>query len=476
MMLAPPVSPSTAELQALYDAQRRRYRAEPNPGFAVRRTKLDALAAAIGRRRRDVLAALKADLGKAPEEAEFSELIPTLHELRCARRNLRAWMRPERVPTPRKLLGASSEIVREPKGVVLVLAPWNYPFYLMLVPLVGALAAGNRAILRPSEKAPHTAAVLAAIVREAFAPEDVALVEGEVDTAERLLQLPFDHIFFTGSTKVGKIVMRAAAEHLASVTLELGGKSPALVCADADLELAAARIAWGKFLNAGQTCVAPDYVLVPELQAKPVAAALVAAVEKMYGKTEDERARSGDFGRIVDAAAFDRLEKLLDRTVAGGARMLIGGRRDRTRRYLAPTILTDVTFDSPIMSEEIFGPILPVLTYRSLDDALAHINVRPKPLALYAFGSKEVTAEIVRRTSAGGTAINDVVVQLVNENLPFGGIGESGTGNYHGVFGFRTFSHERAVLRQGKRNALPLLYPPYGTATRAMLKLLDRFL
>jgi aldehyde dehydrogenase (NAD+) len=248
------------------------------------------------------------------------------------------------------------------------------------------------------------------------------------------------------------------------------------VCADADLELAGARIAWGKFLNAGQTCVAPDYVLVPEAQAKPLAAQLVAAVEKMYGKTEDERARSAAFGRIVDEAAFDRLEHLLDRTVAGGARMLIGGRRDRAERYIAPTILTDVTFDSPIMSEEIFGPILPVLTYRSLDDALAHINLRPKPLALYAFGSSDVTAEIVRRTSAGGTALNDVVIQLVNEHLPFGGIGESGTGNYHGVFGFRAFSHERAVLRQGKRSALPLLYPPYGTATRAMLKLLDRFL
>jgi aldehyde dehydrogenase (NAD+) len=471
-----PPAPSGAELSALFEAQTRRREVDPNPSYATRLAWLESLEAAVRGHRRELWAALARDLHRAPEESEFGDLIPTLHELRFARRNLRRWMRPQHVPTPRKLFGASSEVRHEPKGVVLVLAPWNYPVYLSLAPLAGALAAGNRAIVRPSEKAPHSAAVLAAIVREAFAPEDVALVRGEVETAQRLLELPFDHIFFTGSANVGKQVLRAAAERLTSVTLELGGKSPALVAPDADLEVAAARIAWGKFLNAGQTCVAPDYVLVHELQAQALVSGLVAAVEKMYGASEDARARSAGFARLVDEAAFDRLERLLDATLAGGARMVLGGRRNRAERYIAPTILTGLDFDAPLMSEEIFGPLLPVLTYRSLDEAIAKINRGAKPLALYVFGSAATADAVIRRTSAGGTAVNDTIVQLANENLPFGGAGESGMGNYHGVYGFRTFSHERAIFHQAKRSALGLLYPPFGPVARVLLKLLDRYL
>jgi aldehyde dehydrogenase (NAD+) len=474
MIVAPLANPSIDALRATFEAQRRRYRQQPYPPLAGRRARLDALDRAIRKQRGAIASAIAADFGKSPDETELTEIVPTLAELRHARRSLAEWARPLKVSTPLKLAGARSEVRYEPKGLALILAPWNYPFYLAIVPLIAALAAGNRVIVRPSEKTPHTAAAIEAILREAFPAEDVAFAGGDVDVAERLLTFPFDHIFFTGSTRVGKIVMRAAAEHLSSVTLELGGKSPAFVTEHADPALAGERIAWGKFINAGQTCVAPDYVLVHEMRAEAFIAAAVAAVERMYGKTETEREASPDLCRLIDAAAFERVVHLLDASVAAGARIVIGGQRDRARRYLAPTILTGAGFDSPIMAEEIFGPVLPVLTYRSIDDAIAKVNLRPKPLALYAFGPSSETEPIVERTSSGGVALDDVVIHLANEYLPFGGIGESGAGNYHGVFGFRAFSHERAVFRQAKRSALSLLYPPYGRKARLLLKALDR--
>jgi aldehyde dehydrogenase (NAD+) len=474
-MIVEPVAAVDAELQRIFDDQRRRFLAAPKPALGERRAKLDALERAIRAHREDVSAALAADFRKPHEEVEATEIIPTLAELKHARSHLGRWSKPLRVATPPTLLGSHSEVRYEPKGVVLILAPWNYPFYLLMTPLIAALAAGNRAIVRSSEKVPHATAAMAKIVREAFAPEDVAFVEGGVDVAEQLLRLPFDHIFFTGSTRVGKIVMRAAAEHLAGVTLELGGKSPAFVTADADVRLAAERIAWGKFMNAGQTCVAPDYVLVDEKVERAFIERTIACVERMYGRSEEDRARTPDLCRIINDAAFERLEGVLDATVAGGARVELGGARERSTRYIAPTILSGVRFDSAIMSDEIFGPILPVLTYRSLDEAIAQVNARPKPLALYAFAAKGTASYVVDATTAGGTAINDVVVHLANPNLPFGGIGPSGVGSYHGHFGFRAFSHERAVLHQGRRSAVALLYPPYRKATRRVLALMDRF-
>jgi aldehyde dehydrogenase (NAD+) len=474
MIAAPLGNASVDDLRAIFEAQRRRYRQQPYPPLAGRRARLEALERAVRKHRKDVTAALRADFGKPPEETELTEIVPALAELRHARRNLNAWARPLKVPTPLKLFGGRSEVRYEPKGVALVLAPWNYPFYLTLVPLIGALAAGNRVIVRPSAKTPHTAGVIGTIVREAFPAEDVAFAGGGVDVAERLLTFPFDHIFFTGSTRVGKLVMRAAAEHLASVTLELGGKSPAFVTEHADPRVAGERIAWGKFINAGQTCVAPDYVLVHEMRAEAFVTEAVAAVERMYGPNESARAANRDLCRLVDAAAFERIVRLLDASVAAGGRIVIGGQRNREQRYLAPTILTGPGFDTPIMSEEIFGPVLPVLTYSSLDDAIAKVNLRPKPLALYAFGPASETEPIVERTSSGGVALDDVMIHVANEFLPFGGVGPSGTGSYHGVFGFRAFSHERAVFRQAKRSALTLLYPPYGRKTRLALKALDR--
>ena len=294
-------------------------------------------------------------------------------------------MQPRRVTTPLPLLGARSEIRYEPKGVVLILSPWNYPIFLAFPPLIAAIAAGNRAIVRFSEKVPHTGAVMQSIVAEAFSPGDVLMVGGPVATAEELLKLPFDHIFFTGSTRVGKTVMRAAAEHLSGVTLELGGKSPAIVTADADVKSAASRIAWGKFINAGQTCVAPDYVLVDRSVAPALVEELKLRVARMYGSSEDERKASRDYARIVDDAAFERLTGVLDESVRAGATVALGGERDAATRYVAPTILENVTLDSPIMREEIFGPILPIVTYAALDDALEEVRSHDKPLALYVF-------------------------------------------------------------------------------------------
>jgi len=462
-------------VKAVFEEQRRRYRAAPNPSLASRRDKLERFERAIRHHREALKAALRSDLRKSSAESEFSELIITLAELKFARAKIAAWMKPKRVGTPSVVFGSKAEIRYEPKGVVLILSPWNYPVYLTLVPLVAAIAAGNRVIIRPSERTPATRDVLASIVAEAFVPHDVAYVGGDAEQAEALLGLPFDHFFFTGSTRVGKLVMRAAADHLATVTLELGGKSPALVEADADLAHAASRVAWGKFMNGGQTCVAPDYVLVHKSVERPFLDELALRIAAMYGATDAARKTTPDFCRMVDDRHFAHVHGLLAETVAGGAKVEVGGQADATQRYIAPTVLSNVGFDAAIMREEIFGPVLPVIPYASLDDALAQINARPKPLALYVFTKAAVLVErVLGGTSAGGTLVNDVLLHLVNHNLPFGGVGDSGSGSYHGFFGFKAFSHERAVMRQAKKSLAPLLAPPYGRKTSALMAILER--
>jgi aldehyde dehydrogenase (NAD+) len=469
--------PTLPELDfvAVFEEQRRRYRAAPYPSLEARLANLTKLERAIKAKRQAIRDALYADFRKSFDETEFTEYIVTLAELKFARAKLAKWMKTDVVETPLSLFGARAEVRFEPKGVVLIVAPWNYPFYLCIAPLIAALAAGNRCIVRPSEKAPATREVVAAIVRDVFEPHEVACVGGEVETAQALLKLPFDHIFFTGSTQIGKLVMHAAAEHLSSVTLELGGKSPAIVTADADVAQAASRIAWGKYLNGGQTCVAPDYVLVHESVERAFLDKTAAGIAKMYGATPEARAASPDFCRMIDDKHFARITGLLDATVRGGAKVEAGGERDAAQRYIAPTVLSNVGFDAPIMSEEIFGPVLPVIAYASLDDALAKINARPKPLALYAFSRKsEVVDKIVDGTSAGGTLINDTILHLANPHLPFGGVGESGVGSYHGYFGFKTFSHERAIMRQSRASLAPMLAAPYTKLTRRMMAFLER--
>lgn len=458
-------------LFALQEGARRRMAATTAPERAGR---LRRLRAALLRHHAALAEAVHADFRKHPAELEITEVQPVLTEIAHAIRHLPRWMRPRRVPGTALLAGTRSRVRFEPRGRALILAPWNYPVQLCLSPLVAAVAAGNTALLRPSEKTPATGEALRALVAEAFPEDEAAVVLGGVEVAGALLELPFDHFFFTGSSAVGRTVMHAAAEHLASVTLELGGKSPALVDRSADPGLAAERIVWGKLVNAGQTCVAPDYVLVHRDDEAAFLEAAGAAVERFFGA--DQRA-SADLARIVDDAAFRRLAGALEATVAAGARVVAGGGSDAAERYLAPTVLAGVPPDAPLMREEIFGPLLPVLTYGSLDEAMRFVNGRPKPLALYLFSrDAAVTERVLRGTSAGGTVVNHALCHLANPALPFGGVGESGQGSYHGFAGFRAFSHERAVLYAGRWSLGPLYYPPYGPRMRRIASLVTRWL
>ena len=436
------------------------------------------LRTAIVAHREDLYEAMWADFRKPHAEVELTEIQPTLLELDHARRHLARWMRPRRARTPLVLAGTRSELRYEPRGVVFIMAPWNYPVGLLLTPLVAAVAAGNCAILRPSEKVPRTADVLARIVRAAFEEREVAcLSEPGVELAEALVRLPFDHVFFTGSTAVGRRVMDAAAEHLATVTLELGGKSPLVVDDSADVERAAERAVWGKFINAGQTCLAPDYAVVHERVAPEFVAAAMRSIVRFYGDSEESRQRSPHLARAIDDAAFLRLSGLLARSVAAGARIEIGGRLDAGERYVAPTLLTNVDWDSPAMAEEIFGPILPVLTCASLADLPDRINRLGKPLALYVFSRRRDDVEqLLRRTSSGGAVVNNVAIHYANPNVPFGGVGESGQGSYHGWYGFRTFSHERSVLVQGWPSLGHVIYPPYDERMDRALAAVRRWL
>ena len=442
---------------------------------AERVERLRRLRDAIRARKGELCDALQGDFGKHPTETELTELLPVLEELSVAIRDLPRWMRPRRVATPLPLLGSRSRVVHEAKGLVLVLSPWNYPFLLALGPIVSALSAGNCVILRPSEKTPRTGRFIHDLLASVFPEGEVAVILGDRAVADALLDLPFDHVFFTGSAAVGRKVMTCAARHLASVTLELGGKSPAIVDGTADVETAAARIAWGKFINAGQTCVAPDYVLVHASIAPALEAALRRAVERSYGPTEEARLESRDLACLIDAASCARLERAVRETVALGARLVAGGRAEAAARRMAPTILADVPAGSPIMAEEIFGPVLPLVPFRELEEAIAFVRARGKPLAMYVFSQAGANvARILAETTAGGTCVNNAVVHLANPHLPFGGVGESGMGHYHGRHGFDALSHARGVLRQTLPSAAALLYPPYGARARRVLSLLLR--
>ena len=435
-----------------------------------RRAKLRALLEALMAHRAEAQAALAADFRKSPEEVDLTELYPVISELKDALRHLPRWMRARKVPTPIGLFGSTSTIVQEPKGVVLIISPWNYPIYLTLGPLVSALAAGNCAVVKPSEFTPHTTAFLQKLLSGLFPEEEVALVEGAAEAAQALLALPFDHIFFTGSPAVGKVVMRAAAEHLTSVTLELGGKSPVLVDADANLEEAARKLAWGKCLNGGQTCVAPDYVLVHERVHDALVEALKKAIEDFYGSDAASRKASPDLARIINERHHGRLLGLLKES---GGLTVFGGETDAGTNYLSPTLLTEVDPASPIMQEEIFGPLLPILKVPDMEAAVAFVNARPKPLALYIFsGSRSRAEALVARTTAGGGCINDTILHFAHTGLPTGGVNTSGFGKAHGVHGFEAFSNARGILRQRTRfSAIQLMYPPYTGFVRRMIDL-----
>ena len=426
-------------------------------------SQLDALEHFLMEREQDILEALHADLRKPAMEAFSSEIGFAISELRLARKNLARWMKPERVRTPWFAMPGRSYIYREPLGVSLIIAAWNYPFNLIVLPLIGAIAAGNCAALKPSELAPHVSALLAKWFPKYFDTKAIRVVEGGPTETTALLQQNWDHIFYTGNGRVGRIVMEAAAQHLTPVTLELGGKSPCIVDESADLDTTAKRIVYGKFFNAGQTCVAPDYVLVHDRVHDALVNRMVSTIREFYG---DDPKQSADFGRIVNERHHVRLSRFLD-----GADIVTGGETDPSERYIAPTILKNVNEDDALMQEEIFGPILPVISFSSVDSAIGFVNRQAKPLALYLFSrEREVQDRVLAGTSAGGTAINHVWLHFGVPGLPFGGVGESGMGAYHGRHSFETFSHRRSVLKKPTLPDPPLIFPPYTARTMRWLK------
>jgi aldehyde dehydrogenase (NAD+) len=446
-------------LQKSFEALQARRGALAQSSAQERMARLRKLKEAIETRRVELAQALQTDLGKHPRESELTEIHPVLEELNHAIRRLQRWMRPVRVGTPLTLVGTRSEIRFEARGVVLILAPWNYPFYLSINPLIAAIAAGNAVMLKPSEKTPATERFLASLIQGLFPSDEVALLSGGPELAEALLTLPWDHIFFTGSTRVGRLVMEAASKHLSSITLELGGKSPAWVSAKADLKKAARRIAWGKWLNAGQTCVAPDYVVVDAKVEAPFLDALKIEITTLFGAAP--LSHEG-YPKLVDEGAFSRQKALLESALQAGAKRILGGEFDAARRSMAPTVLSQVPMDHPLMREEIFGPILPVHAFANHQEAMLLLGGLDQPLASYFFSEDSNEVETwLRETRAGGSVINHAVLHLANPELPFGGIGPSGFGAYHGVHGFRTFSHARAILRQGWFETLAFYMPPY---------------
>ena len=428
---------------------------------------LDALAAMLREHADRFTAALASDLGKSPTEVWTTEIGFSLNDIEHQRKHLADWAKPRKVRTPLTFQPGRSRIVPQPKGVALVIAPWNYPLQLLLAPMAAAIAAGNAIVAKPSELAPETSAALVELCGRHLDDRTIKVVSGGVDESTALLEQRFDHIFFTGGTRVGKIVMRAAAEHLTPVTLELGGKSPAIIAADTDVTVAARRLVWGKYTNAGQTCIAPDYLLVERQVRDRLLDALAATITEFYGIDPQ---RSDDYGRIVSAGHVDRLAELLSDERSG--RHHVGGVVDAADRYIAPTVLVDPDPAAPIMQEEIFGPLLPVISVDTIEEAIDFVNHRPKPLALYVFSSDDDTVgAVVDRTSSGGAGVNNTLLHIGPPELPFGGVGPSGIGAYHGQVGFDTFSHLRSVYERKVRPDPPLLYPPYTDLKQRIIRL-----
>ncbi len=436
--------------------------------MAFRRDALRTLAVLLEEHEAEFLQALHQDLRKSPHEAYATELGFVQNEIRYALRNLASWMRPQKRKTPWMAWPARTEVRRQPFGVALIIGPWNYPLQLLLSPLVGAIAAGNCAVLKPSELAPHTSALLVRLLRSAFADEYIAIIPGEREVSETLLAERFDSIFFTGSSEIGKRVMAAAARHLTPVTLELGGKCPCIVCHDTPLKTAARRIVWGKFMNAGQTCVAPDHLWVDARVVDAFVVALRETIEDFYGSNPQQ---SKDYGRIVHRRHFDRLVSYL-----GDGKIACGGESDAEDLYLAPTVITDVPECSLLRQEEIFGPVLPVFVFSQIEKVLGHLQQCPKPLALYLFTEDvSVQQQVIGQSQSGGVCVNDTVMQILGRDLPFGGIGESGMGQYHGKASFECFSHPRVIMKRGTGSDPAHRYPPMKTPFVWLKRLLRYF-
>ena len=467
----------SSEIMRLYNLQQQNKQNVKNTTAKERRAKLKALKNVVLEKREAIQQALYNDFRKAPAETELTEIATIIVELKHTLANFEEWMQPQEVETPLSFFGTSSKLVYEPKGCTLIIAPWNYPFQLALIPLVSAVAAGNTALIKPSEYTPHTSAIIKEVLKSVFNENEVAVVEGDYTVSQELLRLKFDHIFFTGSPAVGKIVMKAAAEHLASVTLELGGKSPVIVDETANVKRSARRIVWGKFINNGQTCIAPDYLLVHESKYNELIDELKKNIGKFYGDSDDAIKQSPDYCRIVNNRHHARIKKLVEDAIEKGANVATGCKIDDSENYISPTLLTDVPLESEIMQEEIFGPVLPILKFRDLKEALALVNSKEKPLALYIFSGKQKNIDaVLQNTSAGGTSINETMLHNSQPNLPFGGINNSGIGSAHGIFGFKAFSHERAVLRQHMgKGGIENMYPPYKGFVPKLIKIAAKY-
>ena len=465
---------STAELEALLGRQRTAWQAQP-PDYAQRMDDLKRFRGAFKRRLEALVAAMNADFGRrSRHESLLTDGMTVLHEIDLVRGKLRQWMRPQKRAVDWLFLPARAEIRYQPVGVVGVIAPWNYPVNLALIPLVSAIAAGNHVMLKPSEFTPRTSAEMAALLSEVFPQERVAVVQGGADVAAAFAALPFDHLLFTGSTEVGKRVMAAAAPNLTPVTLELGGKSPAIVAPDYPLNTAAERLGFGKLLNAGQTCIAPDYVLVASTQRDAFVSALREYVAKAYPALRE----SADYTSVVNARQHARLTALVDEARARGATIITlpdPGAHNADARVFAPTLVLDAPDDTRVMREEIFGPILPIIGVKDVDDAIAYVNARPRPLALYHFDHDTVrTRRVLDRCVAGGVSINDCILHNAQSELPFGGIGPAGMGHYHGHHGFLTFSKQMPVFYQSRFSSMALMRPPYRGIADFLAKFLTR--
>ena len=444
----------SSDIKALVEKQRDFFATGETKDVAFRLMQLKTLRKAVEDNRRAIVEALRADLGKPPLEAYVAEVSQVQAGIDRAIKRLGSWTKPRRVKTPSFLFLASSYVYPEPLGIVLVIAPWNYPVDLVIEPLIGAIAAGNCAVIKPSEISANTSKLLAKMFADYFDPAYIAVVEGAADMAQALLEERFDYIFYTGGGAVGKVVMEAASRNLTPVTLELGGKSPCIVEPDIHLHHAARRIAWGKWFNAGQTCIAPDYLLVNRSIKEELLGEIERYIRVFYG---EDPSRSPDYARIVSERHFDRISNLMTE-----GDVIVGGETDRETRYISPTIIDNVEPDHAVMQEEIFGPVLPVITYEDLGDAIATVTARPKPLALYLFSRDRGKQErVLRETSSGGGCINDTMVYYSNDSLPFGGVGASGFNKYHGKASFDTFSNMRSIVNRSFHFDIYLRYPPY---------------
>lgn len=443
-------------VEQTFEQNRQYFKTQATKDVKFRKQQLKNLSKSIKNYETELLEAFNADLGKNKVEAFATEIGFVLKNIKLARKELKNWTKRKQVNTPLFMFPAKSYIMKEPYGTVLIIGPFNYPLQLVIEPLIGAIAAGNTAIIKPSEFTPHVTKVLRKIIEAVFNPEYVAVIEGEAETTKQLTALPFDYIFFTGSENVGRSVYQAASNNLTPVTLELGGKSPVIVDESANIKVTSERICFGKFTNAGQTCIAPDYLLVKKSIKDDLISALKATISEFYGKDVQ---RSEDFGRIVNERHFSRLTKLLTEQQQN---IVFGGTTNKDTLYVAPTIIDNVDVDSEIMQEEIFGPLLPIVTYEDFDEALALIQSKPKPLSLYLFSEDEnATERVLNELSFGGGAINDTLMHIANPNLPFGGVGNSGIGQYHGKYSFDTFSHDKSYIFKTTRLESSVIFPPY---------------